>query len=89
MNCKQKKIIIDLQKERNQKIYSGFNLILINSSTYALIRKLCMKEVMPYEKLAYIYDHLMDHVDYTKWAEYIIEIINHVDPKINSLIDLL
>ncbi len=47
-----------------------------------------MKEVNPYEKLAFIYDQLMDHVDYENWALYILSLINRLEMNINSVIDL-
>ena len=47
-----------------------------------------MKLTQPYSKLALIYDRLMDHVDYLHWSNYILNLINHLSPKISSLIDL-
>lgn len=47
-----------------------------------------MLEVSPYNKLAYIYDRLMDHVDYRYWSEYIFTLIKTSGVKIDSLIDL-
>jgi ubiquinone/menaquinone biosynthesis C-methylase UbiE len=47
-----------------------------------------MREVNPYEKLAYIYDRLMDHVDYKYWAIYILDLINQSELKVQSIIDL-
>ncbi len=47
-----------------------------------------MKEINPYEKLAYIYDRLMDHVDYKNWALYILDLISRSGLTVQSIIDL-
>ena len=47
-----------------------------------------MLEVSPYNNLAYIYDRLMDHVDYRHWSEYIFTLIKTSGAQIDSLIDL-
>jgi len=47
-----------------------------------------MTEVTPYEKLACIYDQLMDHVDYKNWALYILKLVDHLGLDIQSVIDL-
>jgi len=47
-----------------------------------------MKIVRPYEKVHLIYDHLMKHVDYKDWAEYIDEIVEHHGIKGVELLDV-
>jgi ubiquinone/menaquinone biosynthesis C-methylase UbiE len=47
-----------------------------------------MNKVLPYHKLACIYDRLMDHVDYKRWSEYIMNIIRNSGRDYDSLIDL-
>ncbi len=46
------------------------------------------KNVEPYSKLASIYDDLMFHVDYKKWAHYIHQIIREWQPQCNSILDI-
>src|SRR5210317_1345231 len=47
-----------------------------------------MHTVNCYVALAKIYDHLMDHVDYTKWANYIENILNLSQTKIETILDI-
>jgi len=42
----------------------------------------------PYIKLAEIYDRLMDHVDYSHWSDYILNLINNSGREVGSIIDL-
>jgi len=42
----------------------------------------------PYEKLALIYDRLMDHVDYEMWSDYIIKLTKKTAENITSVADL-
>ncbi len=44
--------------------------------------------VDPYEKLACIYDDIMRHVDYDKWASYINELIIHWNPDTRTVLDI-
>jgi predicted TPR repeat methyltransferase len=44
--------------------------------------------VKPYSKLAEIYDDVMSHVDYKKWANYLHQIINEWQPHCRSLLDI-
>ena len=44
--------------------------------------------VEPYSKLACIYDDVMFHVDYKKWARYIERIIKRWQPHCRSLLDI-
>ena len=47
-----------------------------------------MQKFQPYEKLATIYDQLMSHVNYKKWAEYVINLFQYTDIKIKSVVDI-
>ncbi len=47
-----------------------------------------MNNSQPYDKLALIYDQLMCHVNYKHWAEYVINLFQYADIKINSIIDI-
>ena len=47
-----------------------------------------MDLIKPYIKLAEIYDRLMDHVDYSKWSEYILNLIKISGREVGSVIDL-
>lgn len=47
-----------------------------------------VKKVRPYEKLAFIYDHLMSHVDYRFWAEYTQDLIQKWNPQARTLLDV-
>ena len=47
-----------------------------------------MKNTQPYDKLAVIYDKLMSHVNYKIWADYIINLFQYSNIKINSIIDI-
>ena len=42
----------------------------------------------PYETLAYIYDHVMQHVNYRNWATYIKSILSRYDVNPASVVDL-
>ena len=42
----------------------------------------------PYESLAHIYDHVMQHVDYRNWAGYIRSILTRYDSRPRELVDL-
>ncbi|MBC8183990.1 class I SAM-dependent methyltransferase [candidate division KSB1 bacterium] len=44
--------------------------------------------VEPYSKLASIYDEVMSHVEYIKWARYIERVINKWQPQCRSLLDI-
>jgi len=44
--------------------------------------------VKPYEKLAFIYDHLMSHVNYELWADYIFEISKTYINRKSSILEL-
>ncbi len=44
--------------------------------------------VVPYSKLASIYDEVMSHVEYKKWARYIERVINKWQPQCHSLLDI-
>lgn len=45
-------------------------------------------EVAPYSKLAYIYDDVMSHVDYSHWAKYIQKIIKKWHPAAHRVLDI-
>jgi SAM-dependent methyltransferase len=47
-----------------------------------------MTKVKPYTKLAEIYDALMNHVDYDKWASYLEELLKYADIRVNTILDL-
>jgi ubiquinone/menaquinone biosynthesis C-methylase UbiE len=47
-----------------------------------------MKNNKPYEKLALIYDQLMNHVDYEMWSLYVINLMDKFDTNIHSVADL-
>jgi len=47
-----------------------------------------MQKFQPYEKLAIIYDQLMSHVNYKKWADYIIHLFQYTDKKVKSIVDI-
>ncbi len=47
-----------------------------------------MHTVKCYAALARIYDHLMDHVDYKKWADYIENILNLSQTKVETILDI-
>jgi len=44
--------------------------------------------VAPYEKLAAIYDHVMRHVDYRQWAEYVVHLIGLWHPEARDILDV-
>ena len=43
--------------------------------------------VPPYSKLSQIYDRVMSHVDYEKWAEYVEQIINRHSVHVEEIVD--
>ncbi len=45
-------------------------------------------ETKPYTKLALIYDEVMHHVNYRRWASYILEIINKFNHSATLLLDI-
>lgn len=45
-------------------------------------------KILPYNALAFIYDRLMDHVDYKHWASYVSRLIKNDLDRIRSLIDI-
>ena len=47
-----------------------------------------MPETNRYTALASIYDHVMDHVDYQKWAEYIFDIFKFAQVKVEKILDI-
>jgi ubiquinone/menaquinone biosynthesis C-methylase UbiE len=47
-----------------------------------------LQAVPPYSKLAYIYDRLMDHVNYKAWCQYVLELIQHTGKHVETLVDL-
>jgi ubiquinone/menaquinone biosynthesis C-methylase UbiE len=47
-----------------------------------------MEKVGVYEKLAEIYDSLMDHVDYENWALYLKKLFKYADGEVNHILDL-
>jgi ubiquinone/menaquinone biosynthesis C-methylase UbiE len=47
-----------------------------------------IKHHKPYEKLAVIYDQLMDHVDYRTWSHYILNLIARANIKVHTAVDL-
>jgi ubiquinone/menaquinone biosynthesis C-methylase UbiE len=46
------------------------------------------EHVEPYSKLALIYDEVMNHVDYKKWAGYVCKLIDKYHPSAKSLVDI-
>ncbi len=44
--------------------------------------------VEPYSKLAYIYDELMNHVDYKSWSRFILKIIQKWHPAAQKILDI-
>lgn len=51
-------------------------------------KKKISKEVLPYEKLALIYDRVMDHVDYKFWNKYIRNLFRFANTRVHSILDL-
>jgi len=47
-----------------------------------------MNFIKPYMKLAEIYDRLMDHVDYSHWSDYILNLIDLTGEEVFTVIDL-
>ena len=47
-----------------------------------------MPETNRYTALAAIYDHVMDHVDYQKWAEYIFDLFEFAQVKVEKILDI-
>lgn len=46
------------------------------------------KPVPPYSKLAPIYDYLMRHVDYHRWAHYIYRLLQKAHPQARTVLDI-
>jgi len=47
-----------------------------------------IKENYPYSELAEIYDHVMDHVDYISWANYISSIFQHLNTDVKKILEI-
>ena len=47
-----------------------------------------MSETEPYTALARIYDHVMEHVEYRKWALYIIDLFKFAQVKVRTILEL-
>lgn len=47
-----------------------------------------MKHEIPYDKVSFIYDKILDHIDYEDWAYYIQELLELSKYKAESLLDL-
>jgi ubiquinone/menaquinone biosynthesis C-methylase UbiE len=45
-------------------------------------------EAVPYSRLALYYDHVMNHLDYKKWAKFIKTILSHYNQKPINIIEL-
>lgn len=45
-------------------------------------------EVVPYSQLAFIYDHVMRHVNYERWANYLIVVFSKADSKVRTVLDI-
>lgn len=45
------------------------------------------KQVIQYSKIAPIYDHLMHHVDYEEWANYIVQLLNTYSDSVETFLD--
>jgi len=43
--------------------------------------------VNPYAGLALVYDHLMDHVDYAAWADYIVSVFDRYNPDCRDVLE--
>lgn len=46
------------------------------------------EDVEPYSQLALIYDFVMRHVDYARWAEYLAELFVHVHGRVYDILDI-
>jgi SAM-dependent methyltransferase len=44
--------------------------------------------VSPYSKLAPVYDHLMRHVDYERWAHYLCRLLERAEPPVRTVLDI-
>jgi ubiquinone/menaquinone biosynthesis C-methylase UbiE len=42
----------------------------------------------PYSELAQIYDHLMDHVDYRAWADYIVSVYDRFSSGVDTILEI-
>jgi len=47
-----------------------------------------MSQAQQYEKLAFIYDRLMLHVNYKHWAEYVINLFQYANLRVNEILDI-
>ena len=47
-----------------------------------------VRQTQPYEKLAPLYDHIMRHVDYDRWADYVDELIQRWRPGAVTILDI-
>lgn len=47
-----------------------------------------VQRVQPYEKLASIYDHVMRHVNYARWGDYIQQLLELWRPETRSVLDI-
>jgi len=47
-----------------------------------------VQRVRPYEKLAAIYDHVMQHVDYARWGRYILRLLELWQPDARRVLDI-
>lgn len=45
-------------------------------------------KVKPYEKLAFVYDNLMDHVNYKSWADYIYDVTKSYISRDSNILEL-
>ena len=53
-----------------------------------LINKKSKQQVPPYTRLALIYDFIMNHVNYFRWADFIDSLCESVSPKPQSILDI-
>lgn len=51
-------------------------------------RRIRKKDVPPYSALASIYDEVMEHVDYVRWASYVHEIIQRFEIRAHWILDI-
>ncbi len=53
-----------------------------------MLKRASKKAVSPYTALAEIYDDVMEHVDYDRWAVYVDRIIQFFDVKVDWIVDI-
>jgi len=53
-----------------------------------MLRRIRKKDVPPYSALAVIYDEVMEHVDYVRWASYVYEIIQRFEIRADWILDI-